>query len=125
MGSYNSDSHNIQRVAMADGSVRNEGDVQVPVQPYEISFRAILPKPAEADNLLVPVCLSASHVAYSSVRMEPQYMIIGQAAGVAAALAISADESVQKIDVPTLQRRLRTHGAILHLNQQASGGLQE
>jgi hypothetical protein len=125
MGSYNSDSHNIQRVAMPDGSVRNEGDVQVPVQPYEISFRAILPKPAEADNLLVPVCLSASHVAYSSVRMEPQYMIIGQAAGVAAALAISGDESVQKIDVPTLQKRLRTQGAILHLNQQASGGLQE
>jgi hypothetical protein len=125
MGSYNSDSHNIQRVAMSDGSVRNEGDVQVPVQPYEISFRAILPKPAEADNLLVPVCLSASHVAYSSVRMEPQYMIIGQAAGVAAALAISGDESVQKIDVATLQKRLRTHGAILHLDQQASGGAQE
>jgi len=79
MGSYNSDSHNIQRVAMPDGTVQNEGDVQVPVEPYEIAYRSILPKRSEAENLLVPVCLSASHAAYSSVRMEPQYMIIGQA----------------------------------------------
>lgn len=121
MGSYNSDSHNIQRVALPDGSVRNEGDVQVPVQPYEISLRAILPKASETDNLLVPVCLSASHVAYSSVRMEPQYMIIGQAAGVAGALAIKNGEAVQKISVMELQRRLREHGAILHLEQQAAG----
>jgi hypothetical protein len=119
MGSYNSDSHNIQRVAMPDGSVRNEGDVQVSVQPYEISFRAILPKASESDNLLVPVCLSASHVAYSSVRMEPQYMIIGQAAGVAAALSIKAGTSVQKVDVSKLQNRLRVKGAILHLAQEA------
>ena len=120
MGSYNSDSHNIQRVAMPDGSVRNEGDVQVPVQPYEISFRAILPKQSETDNLLVPVCLSASHVAYSSVRMEPQYMIIGQAAGVAASMAIQTGSPVQKLDVTELQRHLRKQGAILHLDQQAT-----
>jgi hypothetical protein len=119
MGSYNSDSHNIQRVAMPDGSVRNEGDVQVSVQPYEISFRAILPKPSETDNLLVPVCLSASHVAYSSVRMEPQYMIIGQAAGVAAALASKTNQPVQKIDLAELQKQLREHGAVLHLDQEA------
>lgn len=118
MGSYNSDSHNIQRVAMPGGSVRNEGDVQVSVQPYEISFRAILPKTSETDNLLVPVCLSASHVAYSSVRMEPQYMIIGQAAGVAAAMAIKTHEPVQKIDVAKLQKLLRDHGAILHVDQE-------
>jgi hypothetical protein len=118
MGSYNSDSHNIQRVAMPDGSVRNEGDVQVSVQPYEISFRAILPKTSETDNLLVPVCLSASHVAYSSVRMEPQYMIIGQAAGVAAAMAIKTHETVQKVDVAKLQKLLRDHGAILHVDQE-------
>jgi hypothetical protein len=119
MGSYNSDSHNIQRVAMPDGSVRNEGDVQVSVKPYEISFRAILPKSSETDNLLVPVCLSASHVAYSSVRMEPQYMIVGQAAGVAAAMAIKADMPVQKVGVTELQKNLREHGAILHLDQEA------
>jgi len=119
MGSYNSDSHNIQRVAMPDGSVRNEGDVQVSVQPYEISFRAILPKQSETDNLLVPVCLSASHVAYSSVRMEPQYMIVGQAAGVAASMAVKAKTSVQKIDISVLQKNLAEHSAILHLNQAA------
>ena len=96
MGSYNSDSHNIQRVAMPDGTVKNEGDVQVPVEPYEIAYRSITPKRSEAENLLVPVCLSASHAAYSSVRMEPQYMIIGQAAGVAAALAIRSHTSVQE-----------------------------
>jgi hypothetical protein len=119
MGSYNSDSHNIQRVAMPDGSVFNEGDVQVPVQPYEISFRAMLPKPNETSNLLVPVCFSASHVAYSSVRMEPQYMILGQAAGVAAALAIRGKVPVQEVPVTELQTILRRDGSILHLDQQA------
>lgn len=118
MGSYNSDSHNVQRVATADGMVRNEGDVQVPVEPYEIPYRVILPKQAQADNLLVPVCLSASHVAYSSVRMEPQYMIIGQAAGMAAALALKGGSAVQAIDVSLLQKDLREKGAILHLDQQ-------
>ncbi len=119
MGSYNSDSHNIQRVAMPDDSVFNEGDVQVPVQPYEISFRAILPKPEQVTNLLVPVCFSASHVAYSSVRMEPQYMMIGQAAGVAAALAIQGKVPVQQVPLDGLQAILRRDGSILHLDQQA------
>jgi FAD dependent oxidoreductase len=118
MGSYNSDSHNIQRIAMPDGSVKNEGDVQVPVQPYEIAYRAITPKRAEAENLLVPVCLSATHAAYSSVRMEPQYMIIGQAAGVAASLAIQTLKPVQEISIATLQQKLRQHNAVLHLNEE-------
>jgi FAD dependent oxidoreductase len=118
MGSYNSDSHNIQRIAMADGAVKNEGDVQVPVEPYEIAYRSILPRRAEAENLLVPVCLSASHAAYSSVRMEPQYMIIGQAAGVAAALAIHSNTSLQDVAIPELQRELREHGAILHQSEE-------
>jgi hypothetical protein len=118
MGSYNSDSHNIQRVAQVDGTVTNEGDVQVPVQPYEIAYRAVTPKRGEAENLLVPVCLSASHTAYSSVRMEPQYMMIGQAAGVAAALTISGKTTVQDISIADLQTRLHQHGAILHLSEQ-------
>jgi len=118
MGSYNSDSHNIQRVAMPDGSVLNEGDVQVPVEPYEIAYRSILPKRSESENLLVPVCLSASHAAYSSVRMEPQYMIIGQAAGVAAALAVHSHGDVHDVVIPELQQKLREHGAILHLHQE-------
>jgi FAD dependent oxidoreductase len=121
MGSYNSDSHNIQRVAMPDGSVQNEGDVQVSVEPYEIAYRSILPKRSEAENLLVPVCLSASHAAYSSVRMEPQYMIIGQAAGVAAALAVQGHRDVHDVVIPELQQKLREHGAILHLDQEFSG----
>ncbi|AFL89120.1 hypothetical protein Terro_2885 [Terriglobus roseus DSM 18391] len=119
MGSYNSDSHNVQRVAMPDGSVFNEGDVQVAVQPYEISFGAMLPKQDEVTNLLVPVCLSASHVAYSSVRMEPQYMMIGQAAGVTAALAIQSKVPVQQVPVERLQELLRKDGSILHFDQQA------
>jgi FAD dependent oxidoreductase len=118
MGSYNSDSHNIQRVAMPDGSVKNEGDVQVPVQPYEIAYRTITPKRAESENLLVPVCLSATHAAYSSVRMEPQYMIIGQAAGVAASLAIQSRKPVQDISIPALQQKLRQHNAVLHLSEE-------
>ena len=122
MGSYNSDSHNIQRVALADGTVKNEGDVQVPVEPYEIAYRSITPKRSEMDNLLVPVCLSASHAAYSSVRMEPQYMIIGQAAGVAAAMAVHGRSGVQDVAISELQERLRAHGGILHLREEFSGG---
>lgn len=117
MGSYNSDSHNVQRVAMPDGTVQNEGNVEVPVQPYEIPYRSITPRMSESQNLLVPVCLSATHSAYSSVRMEPQYMIIGQAAGVAAALAVQEHVPVQDISIARLQERLREHGAILHLSQ--------
>ncbi|HEV2483965.1 MAG TPA: FAD-dependent oxidoreductase [Terracidiphilus sp.] len=118
MGSYNSDSHNIERVAMPDGTVQNEGDVQVPVTPYEIPYRSITPKPNESENLLVPVCLSATHASYSSVRMEPQYMILGQAAGEAAALAIRKHTSVHNISIMELQQQLREHGAVLHLNQE-------
>ena len=113
MGSYNSDSHNVQRVVNPRGFVRNEGDMQVPVQPYQIPYRVLLPKKNEAQNLLVPVCFSATHVAYSTLRMEPQYMILGQAAGVAAAIAIRRAAAVQEIDTALLTRTLVEHGAIL------------
>ncbi len=113
MGSYNSDSHNVERIVGADGFVRNEGDMQVAVKPYQIPYRIMLPKRAEAVNLLVPVAFSASHVAYSSVRMEPQYMILGQAAGVAAKLAISAETGVQEIPVSTLVERLKAQGVVM------------
>lgn len=121
MGSYNSDSHNVERVSMPDGSVQNEGNVEVPVQPYEIPYRSIIPQRGEVENLLVPVCLSATHVAYSSLRMEPQYMIIGQAAGAAASLAVHSHRSVQDVSIPALQRILRKQGAILHWRD-AQGG---
>jgi len=113
MGSYASDSHNVQRIVNGAGFLRNEGDVQVQVTPYQIPYRVLLPKKAEAENLLVPVCLSASHVAYSTLRMEPQYMMIGQAAGVAAALAKRSGRAVQDIDTAELTRVLVRQGAIL------------
>lgn len=112
MGSYNSDSHNVERI-VSDGFVRNEGDMQVAVKPYQIPYRVMVPKREEAENLLVPVAFSASHVAYSSVRMEPQYMILGQAAGVAAKMAIDAKLPVQAIDTAALTAKLRTQGAVM------------
>lgn len=123
MGSYNSDSHHVQRFVADDSplwdagtpSVLNEGDMQVGVQPYEMSYYAFVPQAKECTNLLVGSTFSASHVAYSSMRMEPQYMIIGEAAGIAAALAILGDTAVQDIDVPALQKKLYEHGAVLHM----------
>lgn len=112
MGSYNSDSHNVQRHISPEGFVVNEGNVEVPVQPYQIPYRVLTPKASEAENLLVPVCFSASHVAYSSLRMEPQYMILGHAAGVAAALAVEKGVSVQAIPVAELQKTLLKEGGI-------------
>lgn len=112
MGSYNSDSHNVQRIVNQQGFVENEGDMQVPVTPYQIPYRVLLPKRTEATNLLVPVCFSASHVAYSSLRMEPQYMILGHAAGVAASLAKRDGKAVQDILVAELQKILRDEGAV-------------
>lgn len=119
MGSYNIDSHNFERVAMPDGNVQNEGDTEVPVRPYQIPYRVLLPKREQASNLLVPVCVSASHVAYSSLRMEPQYMILGQAAGVAASLAVKENTAVQEIDRKALHDRLSKGGAILVYPKQA------
>ncbi len=112
MGSYNSDSHNVQRIVNADGFVENEGDMQVPVTPYQIPYRVMLPKRGEATNLLVPVCFSATHVAYSTLRMEPQYMIIGHAAGVAAAMAIKGNAAVQDVDPAALSAKLRAQRAV-------------
>jgi FAD-dependent oxidoreductase family protein len=113
MGSYNSDSHNIERIVDDAGFVRNEGDMQVAVKPYQIPYRVMLPKRAEARNLLVTAAFSASHVAYSSLRMEPQYMIIGQAAGVAAKMAIAGKKPVQEIDTAQLTKTLREQGAVM------------
>jgi hypothetical protein len=114
MGSYNSDSHNVQRVVTPDGTaVENEGDMQVPVKPYQIPYRILLPKRQQATNLLVPVCFSASHVAYSTLRMEPQYMIVGQAAGVAAKMAIEKRVAVQDVDLAKLTARLRSQHVVM------------
>jgi len=116
MGSYNSDSHNVQRRPADDRTaVENEGDMQVPVTPYEIPYRLLLPKRAQATNLLVPVCFSATHVAYSTLRMEPQYMILGHAAGVAAKMAIEGRQAVQDVDTKALAAKLASQHAVLHM----------
>jgi hypothetical protein len=117
MGSYNSDSHNVRRFVNERGFAENEGDMQVPVQPYQIPYRMILPKPAEASNLFVPVCFSATHVAYSSLRMEPQYMILGHAAGVAAALSLQTKVRPHDIDVKQLQATLQKEAAIFDYSE--------
>ena len=118
MGSYNSDSHNVQRRPSEDGmAVENEGDMQVRVSPYQIPYRLLLPKRSQATNLLVPVCFSATHVAYSTLRMEPQYMIIGHAAGVAAKMAIDRDGAVHAVDTAALAAKLRSQRVIFDISR--------
>jgi hypothetical protein len=115
MGSYQSDSHHVRRIPTAEGYVENEGEQYVVTVPYEIPYRVMVPKKSEARNLLVPVCFSASHVAYSTIRMEPQYMIMGQAAGVAAAIAVREKVAVADVPVTKLQEKLRETKAVLSL----------
>ncbi len=107
------DSHATQRIVTASG-VKNEGILSGGVQfPYPISYRAIVPKTGECPNLLVPWCVSASHVAFSSIRMEPVYMILGQAAGTAACFAIDDGVSVQAVSYPKLAAQLQSEGQAL------------
>lgn len=122
MGAYNMDSHNIQRYINAEGFVRNEGDVQVGSRPYPVSYRSIRPKADECSNLLVPVCLSASHIAYGSIRMEPVFMVLGQSAATAAALAIDDKVSVQDLDYAKLKARLVADGQVLDFEPPAAQG---
>jgi hypothetical protein len=113
LGAYNMDSHNCRRI-VKDGRAVNEGDVQVGVKaPYGVSYRALIPKAEECENLLVPVCLSATHIAYGSIRMEPVFMILGQSSATAASLAIDGARSVQKVDYAQLREQLVRDGQIL------------
>ncbi|WP_321474243.1 FAD-dependent oxidoreductase [uncultured Paludibaculum sp.] len=115
LGSYNIDSHHFQRVASPVGAVLNEGFLnQRGVPVYQLPYRCLVPKPGDCANLLVPVCLSASHVAYSSIRMEPQYMLLGHACGVAAAQAIRQKVAVQDVDLRELQSTLLAQGQLIH-----------
>ena len=99
LGAYNMDSHNTQRYVDAKGYLANEGDVQVKVAaPYPIAYGAITPRATECENLLVPIALSATHISYGSIRMEPVFMVLGQSAATAAAQAIAEKTSVQNID---------------------------
>ncbi|HEX3720583.1 MAG TPA: FAD-dependent oxidoreductase [Verrucomicrobiae bacterium] len=113
LAAYTMDSHNCRRI-VRNGRVENEGDVQVGgFPPYQISYRALRPREGECENLLVPVCLSASHIAYGSIRMEPVFMVLGQSSATAACLAIEKNVPVQKIDYEELRRRLLAAGQIL------------
>lgn len=122
IGSFPIDSHDCQRVATDDGGWVNEGTI-LPVhmagakygQPHQLPYRALLPKRAECDNLLVPVCLSASHVALSSIRVEPTWMVLGESAGIAAALAAKRGAAMHDVPLPELQRALREAKQVLDL----------
>ncbi|MET3499202.1 hypothetical protein ABIC45_000793 [Mucilaginibacter rubeus] len=108
MAAYGMDSHNCERLVV-NGMVKNEGDVQVHgFAPYAVSYRAIVPKQKEAANLFVPVCLSASHIAYGSIRMEPVFMVLGQSSAVAACQVIDKKIAVQQVNVKEVQSLLRT-----------------
>jgi len=107
LAAYGMDSHHMQRYITEEGFVKNEGNVQAKVKgPYPISYRSIIPKADEASNLLVPVCLSSTHVAFGSIRMEPVFMVLGQSAATAAALAIDDDVTVQKVKYKNLKKQL-------------------
>ena len=107
MAAYGMDSHNVQRYVTDEGYVRNEGNVEAHVKsPYPISYRSLIPKAEECTNLLVPVCLSATHIAFGSIRMEPVFMVLGQSATLAAAVAIDEGKDVQGIDYKQLNSLL-------------------
>jgi hypothetical protein len=111
MGSYSLDSHNVRRFVTNDGLVQNEGDIGVHApKPYGIDYGSLMPKADECTNLLVPVCLSSSHIAYGSIRMEPVFMLLGQSAGTAAVLSIDDDIAVQQLDYEKLRKQLIVDG---------------
>ena len=114
MGSYHIDSHNTQRYVTSEGYVQNEGDIGVkPPGPYRISYGSIIPKKEECTNLFVPVCVSSSHIAYGSIRMEPVFMILGQSAAVAACLAIDEKCAIQDVSYNQLKKLLENKNQIL------------
>ncbi|MCG2590241.1 FAD-dependent oxidoreductase [Rhodohalobacter sulfatireducens] len=114
MGSYTLDSHNVQRYITPEGYVQNEGDIGVsPDQPYEIAYGSLIPKKDEIQNLLVPVAMSASHIAFGSIRMEPVFMVLGHSAAAAAVLAIREGQAVQDVNYNDLRNDLEADGQVL------------
>lgn len=122
ISSFPIDSHDCQRLATEDGGFINEGTIY-PVhlkgryigQPHQIPYRAITPKVKECSNLLVPVCLSSSHVAFSSIRVEPTWIVLGESSGIAAALAIEEGTTVQNVNYSSLAKRLKAKKVVLSL----------
>ena len=118
MGSYTMDSHNAQRYITPDGFVQNEGDIGVhPPVPYQIDLRSMLPRREQCKNLLVPVCLSSSHIAYGSIRMEPVFMILGQSAATLAGMAVAEGKDVHEIPYESLREELLSGGQVLEMPQ--------
>lgn len=114
LAAYTMDSHNIQRYVDENGYVRNEGDVQVGgFPPYPISYRAIVPKKKECSNLFVPFCLSASHIAFGSIRMEPVFMILGESSAIAAVMSIENKTNIQDLPYEQFHQGLKNSGQIL------------
>ncbi len=114
MGSYTMDSHNVQRYVTPEGFVQNEGDIGVhPDNPYQIDMGSILPREDECSNLLVPVCVSSSHIAFGSIRMEPVYMILGQSAATIGCLAIDNRENIHSLSYEDVRLKLESDGQIL------------
>ena len=118
MGSYNMDSHNCARYVDGHGHVQNEGDVQEsPGGPYPVSYRAMVPKAGMVDNLLVPVCVGSTHIAFGSIRMEPVFFVLGQSAGTAAAMAIDGNLKVGDLPYAKLRERLLRDGQVLEFER--------
>ncbi len=111
MAAYTMDSHNCQRIVIEKNGikmVKNEGNVEIGgFAPYPIAYRSITPQKKECTNLLVPVCLSATHIAYGSIRMEPVFMVLAQSAAVAASMAVDQKQCVQEVDIKALQQKLK------------------
>lgn len=121
MGSYAMDSHNVQRYITPEGYVQNEGDIGVSTKgPYAIAYGSLTPKKSQCENLLVPVCVSSSHIAYGSIRMEPVFMILGQSAATAAVLAIDQNLAVQDVPYAALRTHLLADGQVLETPAKAT-----
>ena len=114
MGSYGMDSHNIQRYVTPEGFVQNEGDIGVsPKRPYQIDLGSIMPKKNECGNLLVPVCVSCTHIAFGSIRMEPVFMILGQTAGTVAAMSVQKGKNIHDLTYDEIKTKLLSDGQVL------------
>jgi len=122
MGSYTIDSHNVQRYITPEGYVQNEGDIGVGITPYAIAYGALVPKKGQADNLFVSICVSSSHIAFGSIRMEPVFMILGQSAATAAVLAMDGNLAVQDVPYAKLREQMLKDGQVLEYASAAPGG---
>ena len=118
MGSYAMDSHNVQRYITSHGYVQNEGDIgEEEKHPYKIDLGAITPKKEECNNLLVPVAVSASHIAFGSIRMEPVFMTLGQSAGILSVMSIEENKNVNDIEYSKIRAKLLENNQVIFYNE--------